>query len=228
MTVPLSLSVWEWITNMAEDRGFPEPHLPLTSPANESLSLVSFVFMKYFNHTERYRDCCLVIKSWLTLCNPMDCRLPGSSVHGVSQTRTLEWVAVSLSRGSSWSRVWTHVFCTGRRILYHSATREACTDDKEEYIQVPTTQISQMFLFCHMLQFCMLNQTLDIFEALFAGFPDLVPLSPSTKAITILQLAYPLPFNLYIMYILDYTNWSISIIFTYAFYLHILILYISN
>ena len=79
-----------------------------------------------------------------------------------------------------------------------------------------------------MLQFCMLNQTLDIFEALFAGFPDLVPLFPSTKAITILQLAFPLPFNLYIMYILDYTNWSISIIFTYAFYLHILILYIST
>ena len=75
-----------------------------------------------------------------------------------------------------------------------------------KYIQVPTTQISQMFSFCHMLQFCMLNQTLDTFEAPFVGFPDLVPLSPSTKAITILQLAFPLPFNLYVMYILDYTN----------------------
>ena len=116
-------------------RGFPEPYLPLTFLASESLSLVFFVFLKYFKHTERYRgcgSCCLVVKSWLTLCNPVDCRLPCSSVHGVSQARILEWVASSLSRGSSWSRDWTHVFCIGRRIPYHSATREACTEDKEE------------------------------------------------------------------------------------------------
>ena len=37
----------------------------------------------------------------LTLCNPMDYSLPGSSVHGISQARTLEWVAISSSRGSS-------------------------------------------------------------------------------------------------------------------------------
>ena len=37
----------------------------------------------------------------LTLCNPMDYSLLGSSVHGISQTRTLEWVAISSSRGSS-------------------------------------------------------------------------------------------------------------------------------
>ena len=37
----------------------------------------------------------------LTLCDPMDCSLPGSSVHGISQARTLEWVAISFSRGSS-------------------------------------------------------------------------------------------------------------------------------
>ena len=39
-----------------------------------------------------------------TLCDPMDCRLPGSSVHGVLQARTLEWVAISSSRGSSQPR----------------------------------------------------------------------------------------------------------------------------
>ena len=37
--------------------------------------------------------------SCLTLCNPMDCSLPGSSVHGILQARILEWVAVSFSRG---------------------------------------------------------------------------------------------------------------------------------
>ena len=34
-------------------------------------------------------------------CNPMDCRLPGSSVHGILQARILEWVAIPFSRGSS-------------------------------------------------------------------------------------------------------------------------------
>ena len=34
------------------------------------------------------------------LCNPIDCSLPGSSVHGIFQARILEWVAISFSRGS--------------------------------------------------------------------------------------------------------------------------------
>ena len=37
----------------------------------------------------------LVTQSWLTLCDPMDCSLPGSSVVGILQERTLEWVAIS-------------------------------------------------------------------------------------------------------------------------------------
>ena len=36
----------------------------------------------------------------LTLCDSMDCKLPGSSVCGIPQARVLEWIAVSLSRGS--------------------------------------------------------------------------------------------------------------------------------
>ena len=42
--------------------------------------------------------CCWVSKSCLTLCNPMDCSLPGSSLHGISQARILKWVAVSSPR----------------------------------------------------------------------------------------------------------------------------------
>ena len=45
---------------------------------------------------------------WL-FWDPMDCSPRGSSVHGVSQARILEWVAVSFSRGSSWPRDWTCV-----------------------------------------------------------------------------------------------------------------------
>ena len=60
-----------------------------------------------------------------TLCDPIDCSPPGFSVHGISQTRILEWVAISFSRRSSQPRDWTCVSCIGRQILYHWAAREA-------------------------------------------------------------------------------------------------------
>ena len=44
--------------------------------------------------------CALSLQSYLTLCDPMDCSLPGSSVHGISQARILEWVAMPYSQGS--------------------------------------------------------------------------------------------------------------------------------
>ena len=45
-----------------------------------------------------------VVQSCLTFCNPMDCSLSGSSVHGILQARILEWVAIPSSRGSSQPR----------------------------------------------------------------------------------------------------------------------------
>ena len=42
-----------------------------------------------------------VSQSCPTLCDPMDCSLQGSSIHGIFQVRVLEWVAISFSRGSS-------------------------------------------------------------------------------------------------------------------------------
>ena len=57
-----------------------------------------------------------VSQSCLTLCDPMDCSLPGSSIHGIFQARVLEWVAVSFSRRSSQPRDQTQVSrITGRR-----------------------------------------------------------------------------------------------------------------
>ena len=53
-----------------------------------------------------------------TLCDPTDCSLPGSSIHGIFQARVLEWVAVSFSRESSQSRDLTQVSCiAGRRFM---------------------------------------------------------------------------------------------------------------
>ena len=60
-----------------------------------------------------------------TLCDPTDCSLPVSSVHGISQARMLEWVAISSSRGTSHPGIWTPVSCIsciGRWFLYHCAT----------------------------------------------------------------------------------------------------------
>ena len=54
----------------------------------------------------------LVCQLCLTLCDPMDCSLPGSSVHGILQARTLERVVISSFRESSWPRDRTQVSCT--------------------------------------------------------------------------------------------------------------------
>ena len=56
----------------------------------------------------------LVIKSCPALCDLMDCSLPGSSVHGISQAGLLEWVAISSTRESSQPRDWTPVSCIGQ------------------------------------------------------------------------------------------------------------------
>ena len=67
----------------------------------------------------------LVAQLCPALCNPMDCSLPGSSVHGILQARILEWVAIFFSRGSSPRRDRTCISCTGRRIPYYWTTWEA-------------------------------------------------------------------------------------------------------
>ena len=66
----------------------------------------------------------------------MCCSPAGSHVHGISQARTLEWVSISLSRGSSRSRDQTHVACTDRRILYHKATGKPFERDFSLYAWV--------------------------------------------------------------------------------------------
>ena len=57
----------------------------------------------------------LVAQLCLTLCDPMDCRTPSSSVHGILQARILEWVAIPFSRGSFQPRDQTQVsYVAGR------------------------------------------------------------------------------------------------------------------
>ena len=64
-----------------------------------------------------------VAQSCPTLCDPMDCSLPGSSAHGIFQTRVLEWVAISVSRGSSQPRDLTPGLLYCRQTLYPLSLR---------------------------------------------------------------------------------------------------------
>ena len=61
---------------------------------------------------------CVFITQSCILCNPVDCSLPGSSVHGILQARILEWVAIPFSRESSHPRYRTRVSYIGSWTLY--------------------------------------------------------------------------------------------------------------
>ena len=82
----------------------------------ESVNIVSLTKMWMRMH---------VAQSCPTLCDPMDCSLPGFSIHGILQARILEWVIISFSRGSSQPWDWTWVSRIGGRHFNLWATREA-------------------------------------------------------------------------------------------------------
>ena len=74
-----------------------------------------------------------VAQSCLILCDPVDCSLPGSSVHGILQARILEWGAISFSRGPSQSRNWTRVsHIAGRR--FNLSQHNALAFLKKEFL----------------------------------------------------------------------------------------------
>ena len=97
-----------------------ERRFPQTSPCGfwRSCQLRSLVSSNCPHHTVREAGQCFTMLSCLclpaqscpTLCDPVDCSPPGSSVHGISQARTLEWVAISFSRASSLTRDRTWVY----------------------------------------------------------------------------------------------------------------------
>ena len=74
---------------------------------------------------DKDRMCVVCVKLYQlcpTLCDPIDCSLPVSSILGILQARILQWVAMPFSRGSFWPRDWTCVFyvsCIGKQVLYH-------------------------------------------------------------------------------------------------------------
>ena len=75
------------------------------------------------------KNCSLVTKSCPTLCDPMDCNLPVSSVHGISQARILEQIAIFFSRGSSQPKDQTHIFCIGNGFFITEPPGERKTEE---------------------------------------------------------------------------------------------------
>ena len=92
------------------------------------------VLHKYLSLLNGWIDGCAYVpaQSCLTLCDPSDCNLQGSSVHGILQARILVWVAMPSSRGSSWPRDLTHILyipCIGSPVLYHLGSQYRWMDE---------------------------------------------------------------------------------------------------
>ena len=85
---------------------------------NEKWNWVPFhIFISYLDILScKVKVEVLAAQSFPTLCNPMDCSPPSSSVHGILQARMMEWVAIFFCRGSSWS--WNLGLLRCRQILY--------------------------------------------------------------------------------------------------------------
>ena len=101
---PMDWGVW-WVQSMGSQR------------VRHDWVTCHFFFFYFFYPEVKVEV--LVAQTCPTLWDPMDCSLPGSSAHGILQSRKLEWVAIaiSFSRGFSRPRDWTWV-----------STREACDD----------------------------------------------------------------------------------------------------
>ena len=78
--------------------------------------------------------CVLTAQSCLTLCDPMGCSPPVSSVHGILQARIQEWVAISFSKGSSWPRGRTWISRIAGRFFTIWATSKAQLRDISDVI----------------------------------------------------------------------------------------------
>ena len=112
-----------------------------------------FSFMQMFSCKGKSIEIAFLEKKWSdvaqscpTLCDPVDCSLQGSSVHGIFQARVLEWVAISFSRGSSRPRDQTQVFCIAGRHFTVWAT-ECCNVGSETISMNPNSITFKIFFF---------------------------------------------------------------------------------
>ena len=101
---PLHDCLWAFIFPRNVDGMF------LSYIPQKDISVVSLLYKQHFHNVWSLVKV-LVVHACPTVCDTMDCSLPGSSVHGILQARILEWVAIPFSRGSSQPRDRTQVSC---------------------------------------------------------------------------------------------------------------------
>ena len=98
----------------------------------KNVKIWSWTQDKFWTYKQDNYIFCEVAQSCPTLCNPMDCSLPASAIHGIFQARVLEWVAISFSRDQ------TRVSYIAGRCFTIWATRGVPAYLKEiEYNEVP-------------------------------------------------------------------------------------------
>ena len=91
---------------------------------------------------------CLVVQSCPTCCDPIDCSLPGSSIHGIPQARILEWFAMPSSRGSSKPRDQTQVSHTAGGFFSHLSHQGSLVYISYTYTDIRLTLEQYRFEWC--------------------------------------------------------------------------------
>ena len=140
-----------------------------------------------------------VAQSCLTVCDPMDCSIPGFSVHGIFQARVLEWGAISFSRGSSRPSEWTWFSHTAGRCFTLWASREALKDRGDTQRKSLKKEEGGLAAKAP----CKYSQTLGRSEIMWVKFWHIVALSyrNSSQLMTVfylgvLDFSLPLKYNL--------------------------------
>ena len=117
---------------------------------------------RWANYSKELCVCVRVLSCVQLFFDPITCSPPGSSDHGILQTKILEWVAITSSKGCSPPRDQTCISCIGRQILYHWPIRK-----QSHFIR--TLYNNEHFSFCTILQiaFCGLFQHCSSFTVFF-------------------------------------------------------------
>ena len=119
-----------WLFSLTENHSQPSRKFQQTRLVSYTKENRSKRMLKILPFCGRKFIAVLVTQSCPTLYDPMDCSPPGSSIHGIIPKRTLEWVAIPFSRGSSRPRVGTRVSWIAGRFFTNWAAEEAL-DNKE-------------------------------------------------------------------------------------------------
>ena len=108
----------EWLFNLQQDEFF-KSLVVFSNSVYKKLFLYNhkYILRKEFELGVDPLCCAQLFQLCPTLCDPIDCSPPGSSVHGLFQARISEWVAISFSRGSSQYRNRTHFYCIAGRLF---------------------------------------------------------------------------------------------------------------